>query len=76
MLKKSASNKRPLFGLFGLSGFLVDETYRMNQIDQYQRGLATTGGPGGVVHSSVGQKRCTGWKKMATRRSRGAPRKS
>jgi hypothetical protein len=34
MLKKSASARRPLFGSFGLSCLLVNETNQMNQINK------------------------------------------
>jgi hypothetical protein len=34
MLKKSASRRRPLFGL---SGFLLNETNQMNQINQINK---------------------------------------
>ncbi len=37
MLKKSASRRSPLFGLFGLSrlfGFWLNETNQMNQINK------------------------------------------
>jgi len=43
MLKKLASRRRPLFGLSGLSGFLVERNQSDNQINQIDQITRQTG---------------------------------
>jgi hypothetical protein len=46
VLKKSASVKGPLFGLFGLSRFWLNEANQMNQINQTNKTNQKPDGPG------------------------------